>query len=427
MPFDVALARREILRYQPASHWVSASRDPTQRMTVGFGFGIARAEAPEMLRQIGLDPAAVRSGRMPLSDAQMNELFDLALLDAVDWAHQRVPGFADMPRERQYALLELIMWWGPGGSDFILAELEQLSLSLTHGPLEPSQWFDLTSEEASTELAGAAIGGGKRTMPVPTPRCRITFESFAFPAELRSDDPGLLDAAQAMLPPGWARSGAQPEAEFGLWANGLITVDGARADRVQDRELSLLRLGAIVRHHVAASTPEYTFVHAGVVAIDGCAIVIPGRSYTGKSTLVAELVRLGATYVSDEYAVLDQSGLVHPFAKPLSIRGGRYDPLGELVDVPPALVAHGPVRAGVIVLTSYAPGARWCPSARSSAEGALGLLQNTVSARMRPAAALSATSRLARGAAVLAGQRGEAADTARALLEVTFASGRALE
>jgi hypothetical protein len=191
-------------------------------------------------------------------------------------------------------------------------------------------------------------------------------------------------------------------------------------DRAPHRGTSLLKLGAIIRHHLATEAHAFTFVHAGVVDAGGCGIVIPGRSYAGKSTLVAELVRLGATYVSDEYAVLDRSGLVHPFAKPMSIRSGQLDPLGRLVPAPHALVADHPVRAGLIVLTSYAPGARWRPSARSRAEGALALLQNTVSARLRPGSALRATSRLARAAVFLAGQRGEAAETARALLEAAL-------
>jgi hypothetical protein len=200
----------------------------------------------------------------------------------------------------------------------------------------------------------------------------------------------------------------------------LITVDGVPKDWASHREASLLRLGSVVRHHLATEAAPLTFVHAGVVDVGGCGIVIPGRSYTGKSTLVAELVRLGATYVSDEYAVLDQSGLVQPFAKPLSIRTGRNDPLGQLVPVPAELIADHPVRAGLIVRTAYAPGAQWRPSVHSRAEGAFALLQNTVSARLRPDAALSSTSRLARAAVFLAGQRGEASETARALLEAAL-------
>ena len=63
------------------------------------------------------------------------------------------------------------------------------------------------------------------------------------------------------------------------------------------------------------------FVHAGVVAVDGRALLLPGGSFTGKTTLVAALLRAGAQYGSDEYAVLDEAGLVLPaYPRPLSIR-----------------------------------------------------------------------------------------------------------
>ena len=49
--------------------------------------------------------------------------------------------------------------------------------------------------------------------------------------------------------------------------------------------------------------------------------MLPAPSFGGKTTLVAALVRAGAIYYSDEFAVLDEQGFVHPYAKPLSIRG----------------------------------------------------------------------------------------------------------
>ncbi len=114
------------------------------------------------------------------------------------------------------------------------------------------------------------------------------------------------------------------------------------------------------------------------------------------------------------------AGVVHPFAKPLSIRAGRNDPLGQLVPVEQELIANHPVTAGLIVLTWYSPGGQWRPSRGSRAEGALALLENTVSARLRPAAALRAAGRLARTAQFLSGQRGEASDTAQAMLEIAL-------
>ena len=69
-------------------------------------------------------------------------------------------------------------------------------------------------------------------------------------------------------------------------------------------------------------------MHAGVVGWNGRALLLPGRTLSGKTTLVAELLRAGATYYSDELAVLDARGRVHPFPKPLAIRE-KGDASGE--------------------------------------------------------------------------------------------------
>ena len=417
---DLEGARRAVLRYQPPSNWVSLSQDPTPRTTIGLGFDLTRPDASKLLAEVGLDLAAVRSGQVPISDVQMSDVFDLTLRAAIELAQRRVPGFAEMTPERQSALLELLVWLGPAGSEGVLRELEAMSLPLTDEPPAPSAWIDRDRIGAAPAPAAIATGPRPARAVERDGRWRITFESFGLVAGVISDDAELLDASRAMLPPGWRAVDGPPVAEFGLWADGVITVDGVRRDRSPFRDEALLKLGTIVRHHLATEAPVFTFVHAGVVAVGGRGIVIPGRSFTGKSTLVAELVGLGASYVSDEYAVLDPAGLVHPFAKPLSIRAGRHDRLGRLVPAPEAQVATAPVRADLIVLTSYVPGAQWRPWTRSRAEGAFALLQNTVSARQRPGAALVATSRLARDAEFLVGKRGEAAETATALIEAVL-------
>lgn len=418
--FNLASARRAILRYQPASNWVSESREPTPRMTIGLGFDVSRPEGSELMTEVGLDPVAVRAGRMPISDAQMNKLFDLTLLGAVRLAQRHIPAFEDMQPEQQWAVLELIVWLGPGATEAAFRQLEELSTPLTPGPLEPSPWFDSGTVGPVSRQAPARSHPSSSEPALRAPACQTTFESFGLVTQLVSDDPGLLKAAQVTLPPGWRPIDGEPSVRFGVWTDGVITVDGARVDRAADRTGSFVKLSAIVRHHLATHAPGFTFVHAGVVDAGGCGMVIPGRSYTGKSTLVAELVRLGARYVSDEYAVIDSRGLVHPFAKPLSIRTARGNPLGGLVPVPEEVVADRPLQAGLIVLTSYAPGARWRPSVCSRAEGAFALLQNTVSARLRPGSALTATSQLARTATFLVGRRGEASDAAQALLETAL-------
>jgi hypothetical protein len=246
----------------------------------------------------------------------------------------------------------------------------------------------------------------------------MRFESFGAAAEVVCEDAEWFESLPLVLPPDWRPTDTQPLARFELAPDGRVTIDGVEFFHNEvGREQPLLRLGSVVRHHLALYASAYAFIHAGVVAVDGVAIVLPGSSHSGKTTLVAELVRAGATYYSDEYAVVDDDGAIHPYAKPLSIRDEGKGRLGTPVPVAPEQIASAPTRAGLVVLTSYAQGTSWKPTRCSAAEGALGLLANTVAARPRPAQSLAAASRLSRDAVVLAGERGEAAQTAQALID----------
>lgn len=68
--------------------------------------------------------------------------------------------------------------------------------------------------------------------------------------------------------------------------------------------------------------PEnYYTIHAAAVASARGAILLPGSSGTGKSTLTAALVSAGYTYLSDEIAIIsDVERSVLPYPKPISLR-----------------------------------------------------------------------------------------------------------
>jgi hypothetical protein len=243
----------------------------------------------------------------------------------------------------------------------------------------------------------------------------LIFESFGFVGEVVTEDPALLEAVPAVLPPDSRRVELEPHAVFKLSSAGVITINGNEVHRVTDPSVGLAALGSVVRHHLASKAPTHVFIHAGVVEIDGWGIVIPGASFSGKTTLVAELLRLGAAYGSDEYVVVNQDGMIEPFAQPLSVRSREGAGLAERVVVPACRVATEPIRARMIVITRYRAGAKWQPEQCPSSEGAFALLEHTVSAYRQPQLSLGAVGRLASGAVVLSGDRGEAADTARAL------------
>lgn len=184
-----------------------------------------------------------------------------------------------------------------------------------------------------------------------------------------------------------------------------------------DLRLALGILDAELRIYIALHAPDHVFVHAGVVGIGDRAIVLPGRSFTGKTTLVAALVQAGAEYWSDEYAVLDADGFVHPYPKPLSMRINDTRETDEQpVESLSGRAGDRPLPVAVIAFTKYRPRAVWGLSARTAGEGAVKLLEHAVAARSRPGQVLAAVCRAATNAVVFEGERGDAGQAVSALL-----------
>ncbi len=173
--------------------------------------------------------------------------------------------------------------------------------------------------------------------------------------------------------------------------------------------------------HLRAAFAEFSrkklFVHAGAVGWNGTAIIFPGKSLAGKTTLIAELVKAGATYFSDEYAVLDDKAQVHPFAKPLSLRETRSSRQREtLVESLGGVAARKPLPVAMVVMTQYRDGARWKPKTLSPGEGALEIMAHTIAARRWPALALSVIGAVADQATVIRSERGDARKLAYEIL-----------
>lgn len=85
-------------------------------------------------------------------------------------------------------------------------------------------------------------------------------------------------------------------------------------------------------------------IHASCVAIDGQAVLIEGRSGTGKSDLALRLIDRGARLVSDDYTMLLRRGadlIARPpdnLAGKMEIRGIGIVELSHVVDMPVAML-----------------------------------------------------------------------------------------
>ena len=250
-----------------------------------------------------------------------------------------------------------------------------------------------------------------------------SFTAYGVRFGLRVNDHRILEHLIGRLPPGSKTSTVRSVNHlysltgFANGSNGRVSRFNlgywnlSRFVRTRQFDDLLEQFESHVQLTVAEYAPRRVFVHAGVVEWNGKAILIPGSSFSGKSTMVAELLRAGATYYSDEYAIIDKDGRVHPYPRPLRIRS-----LDAVWPKRMEAAAFGsqtgtrPRPLALVLATNFREGARWRRRELSRGKAVLELLANTVSARSQPEMALAYLSKAVAHATTFKGTRGEASD-----------------
>jgi hypothetical protein len=136
--------------------------------------------------------------------------------------------------------------------------------------------------------------------------------TYGLRAGVRVSDPAVLDRVKERLPPDWEPA-CSPFVDYlySLKVGGtaarrnvrnyhLLYFGLQRIARTMDLNEALETLEGHLQIQVAVNAYNRVMIHAGVVGWRGRALVISGYSRAGKSTLVAELLRLGATYYSEK-------------------------------------------------------------------------------------------------------------------------------
>ena len=258
----------------------------------------------------------------------------------------------------------------------------------------------------------------------------MSFTSYGVRLGVRVNDAAILKDVIALLPPG-SKPASFVAVDHLYSIIGHHAEPGSKVRRLNLAYWNLLRLARArefddvldgfeshVQLTVAEYAPHRVFVHAGVVGWKDRAILIPGLSHSGKTTLVDQLIRAGATYYSDEYAVLDARGRVHPYPRALGVRSQDSDRSRKVrAEEIGAVVGSKPLRVGLVVSTNYKQGARWRPRQLTRGKGVLELMSNTVSARSQPEMALSVLPAALASARILKGVRGEASEIVKSILD----------
>jgi hypothetical protein len=280
--------------------------------------------------------------------------------------------------------------------------------------------FKLTAPEPSRPTSIPVLGRADNRLEASPIRAvdEVSFSAFGVGFTISAASGNILEECLQYLPPGCVQTSSRfMAAHFSVTYCSKSAADGGTFKlarngreilRCDDRTTFLDRLGSIVALHVADRSRKFVFIHAGVVGWGDRAIVIPGRSFSGKTTLVAELVRAGATYYSDEFAVVDREGRVHPYAQPLQIRDSRtYRQTRCPVERLGGLAGESPLPVGLVVFSQYKAESTWLPQEISPGIGCLKMLNNTISARSAPAIALGTLKQVASNAIIVKGLRGD--------------------
>jgi hypothetical protein len=255
----------------------------------------------------------------------------------------------------------------------------------------------------------------------------IVFQSYGLRVGIRTNDAEVLALLPSRLPPdrkpyhhnGVDRLYSLKAAKSSHPDPGrlFIYANQTRLTRLQNANVVVDALERDLQAFLAEHARNRLFVHAGVVGYAGRAILIPGRSFKGKSTLVREFVRAGATYYSDEYAVLDLQGRVHPYPRLLALREG---PSGSIIRVSADAIGgrtgSRPLQVGLVLVCTFRAGARWRPRPLSTGQAAMALVANTVAARQRPADMLDIFQKVLASAQSWQGVRGEAVHMVKSVL-----------
>jgi hypothetical protein len=253
------------------------------------------------------------------------------------------------------------------------------------------------------------------------------FCACGVPWQLQTDHQAAYRALVDRLPPGAAPSPARTaersyalrtlpatvaerEASYLLSADGRPLVRSSEIDEVADAFEENLRW------LVAERSPRKVFLRAGVVGWRDRAIVIPGGRGTGKSMLVRALVAAGASFFSDDYAVLE-GNLVQPYPSRQASWAMPGHALSWWLDDVKATRTVKPVPVGVVLFAPYQPGATFKPKLISRGKAVLGMFKHAVAAQRNPVQVLRALETVSRRCNALEGVRGDARTVAAYLLE----------
>jgi HprK-related kinase A len=182
-------------------------------------------------------------------------------------------------------------------------------------------------EVGARELAGRLRGGldldtGPFVVRIETPIVALAEEVRELYRDFPLDEGGgLADFHVVVL---------HPPGPFGLrrwWRRqATVVLDEDRPFEPLPADMAVPMLEWSINWCAATRANQYVMIHAAVLERDGRALVLPGVTGAGKSTLCAGLAHRGWRLLSDEFALIRPGdGALMPWPRPISLKNVSID------------------------------------------------------------------------------------------------------
>lgn len=288
------------------------------------------------------------------------------------------------------------------------------------------------SRKGPVTRAKGAVRGATRSPPglfsdIPLPselesvlwRGSCAIEAFDMTVGFQVDDPDFLKS----IGRGWAHnwrytSASKVDLLYSVTRRDskihVYAGNGFAGEIEAATQLPALIAGSL-RFELLERAAGYVFVDAAVVGWRGLAILLLGDRWSGRSALLLELLRAGASYYSHAFAAIDGQGRVVPFAQPIGLVGPDGKPGREW---PECTLDFGasPINIGLIADLPLKPGAVGKPRAVSRAQMIKMLFSQTLNARRLGLDAFQTLRRAVVDARAVSGPRAEKGAAAADLL-----------
>ncbi len=253
----------------------------------------------------------------------------------------------------------------------------------------------------------------------------ITFETFGVKITFQTNSIEMFENVKKVLPFGWKEVVYDSQSfVFSFWKRST----SLRKDRLYRQNILFvegtddLGIAEIIKSQmrlvVGEFSKDFVFIHSSAVVWNGKAILFPATSFAGKTTIAKEFIKLGGLYLSDEFAVLDENGLICPFAKPLSIRGeiDEFTQIDKKVEELGGKSAEGKFPVKLIIFTEYKNTAKFRLNKLTAGNGVLEILKHTLSTRQNPKFTLKVLNLTTKRAIIAKSKRGEASEFAKTVI-----------